>query len=76
MSNPNQQLLQQVEDYCRAAGIAESTFGRLAVNDGKLCNRLRAGKSITLDTAERVHSFIAQQQSPSVGQPEPRRTLQ
>ncbi|HUV23141.1 MAG TPA: hypothetical protein VMZ32_15195, partial [Gammaproteobacteria bacterium] len=55
-------LLQEVEEYCRSAGIAESTFGRQAVNDGKLCNRLRAGKNITLETAQRVRNFIHLQQ--------------
>ena len=28
-----QGLLREISDYCRAAGIAESTFGRRAVND-------------------------------------------
>ena len=61
MSNAIQQLLQQIESYCRAAGIAESTFGRQAVNDGKLCSRLRAGKNVTLDTAQRVRNYIERQ---------------
>ena len=30
--------------------MAESTFGRRAVNDGKLVHRLREGKRITIDT--------------------------
>ena len=51
-------LLEEIRDYCRHAGIAESTFGRQAINDGKLCARLRNGKSVTLKTAERVHAYI------------------
>ena len=31
-----QELLQEISDYCRHSGLAESTFGRRAVNDGKL----------------------------------------
>ena len=58
-------LLQEVEEYCRSAGIADSTFGRQAVNDGKLCSRLRAGKNITLETAQRVRDYIDLQQSQS-----------
>lgn len=42
--------------------MAESTFGRQAVNDGKLCSRLRAGKNVTLDTAERIRSYIERHQ--------------
>jgi len=51
-------LLQEIEAFCQRAGIAESTFGRHAINDGKLCARLRSGKSVTLATAERVKEFI------------------
>src|SRR5262252_10682246 len=52
------QLLTEISDYCRRVGMAESTFGRRAVNDGKLVSRLRIGGRITTDTAQRVRSFI------------------
>jgi hypothetical protein len=51
-------LLGEIESFCRLSGIAESTFGRQAVNDGKLCVRLRAGKDVTLDTATRIRDYI------------------
>ena len=54
-----QQLLQEISDYCRQSGLAESTFGRRAVNDGKLAARLRNGGRITTDTLDRIHSFMA-----------------
>ena len=54
-----QQLLQEISDYCRRTGLAESTFGRRAVNDGKLTTRLRNGGRITTDTLDRIHSFMA-----------------
>ncbi|HXQ52248.1 MAG TPA: hypothetical protein VN802_14225 [Stellaceae bacterium] len=38
--------------------MAESTFGRLAVNDGKLVNRLRFGGRVTIETVERVMTFM------------------
>ena len=53
-----QQLLQEISDYCRQAGLAESTFGRRAVNDGKLAARLRNGGRITTDTLDRIHGFM------------------
>src|SRR5271170_954915 len=63
-------LLLDIADYCRRAGMAESTFGRLAVNDGKLVSRLRLGGRVTTDTADRVHAFIARKPRPEVnGQP-------
>lgn len=51
-------LLRDIESFCRHAGIAESTFGREAVNDGKLCSRLRNGRNVTLETAARIRSYI------------------
>src|ERR1017187_10944016 len=54
----NDQILQEISEFCRQRGLAESTFGRRAVNDGKLANRLRNGGRITTDTLERIRSFM------------------
>jgi hypothetical protein len=54
-----QQLLQEISDYCRQTGLAESTFGRRAVNDGKLASRLRHGGRITTETLDRIRGFMA-----------------
>jgi len=51
-------LLRDIESFCRRAGMAESTFGREAVNDGKLCSRLRSGRDVTLETAARIRRYI------------------
>src|ERR1700728_4070554 len=65
-----QELLQEISDYCRQTGLAESTFGRRAVNDGKLAARLRNGGRITTDTLDRIHGFMstnpAQDQRPTI----------
>ena len=53
-----QELLQQIADYCRHSGLAESTFGRRAVNDGKLTARLRNGGRITTETLDRIRGFM------------------
>jgi hypothetical protein len=58
MARSTDELLRDIEAYCQQAGIAESTFGRHAINDGKLCSRLRSGKNVTLATAERVRAYI------------------
>ena len=55
----NEQVLQEITDFCRARGLAESTFGRRAVNDGKLASRLRNGGRITTETLERIRTFMA-----------------
>jgi hypothetical protein len=54
------QLLRKIEAYCREAGLAETTFGRRAVNDGKFVSRLREGKGVTIRTFNRVQDFIDQ----------------
>ncbi|MGE0386605.1 MAG: hypothetical protein AB7Q97_17905 [Gammaproteobacteria bacterium] len=51
-------LLHDIERWCRRSGTAESTFGRLAVNDGKLVSRLRGGKGVTVRTLHRVREFM------------------
>src|SRR6266571_4916096 len=53
-----QELLQEISDYCRQTGLAESTFGRRAVNDGTLTSRLRNGGRITTETPDRLRSFM------------------
>jgi hypothetical protein len=53
-----EQLLQEIAAYCRQTGLAESTFGRRAVNDGKLTARLRNGGRITTETLDRIRAFL------------------
>ena len=68
----NEQILQEISDFCRQRGLAESTFGRRAVNDGKLASRLRNGGRITTDTLERIRAFMANNAD---GEPARRRIL-
>ena len=52
----NDQILSLISEFCRQADMAETTFGRRAVNDGKLVHRLREGKRITIDTLDRIQA--------------------
>jgi hypothetical protein len=54
-----EEILREISDFCRRSGLAESTFGRRAVNDGKLVSRLRDGGRITTETLDRIRTFIA-----------------
>src|SRR5512146_1058787 len=56
----NEQLLSDITDYCRREGMAESTFGRRAVNDGKLVPRLREGRRITVETLDRIRKVLGE----------------
>src|SRR6201997_2260283 len=55
----NDEILSQISEFCRQADMAESTFGRRAVNDGKLVHRLREGKRITIAPLDRIQAYIA-----------------
>src|SRR3954462_5558121 len=63
----SESLLKEISDFCRDAGMAESTFGRLAVNDGKLVSRLRFGGKVMDETTERVRAFITQNKTEGAG---------
>ena len=52
-------LLDSISEFCRQRGIAESTFGRRAVNDGKFVSRLRDGARVTQETFDRIQDFMA-----------------
>lgn len=54
-------LLDSIADFCRQRGVAESTFGRRAVNDGKLVSRLREGARIKPETLARLQAFMRAQ---------------
>ena len=60
-------LLDEISDYCRKTKVAETTFGRLAVNDGKLVSRLRGGGRVTAETVSRVRTFISSNSENSLG---------
>ena len=54
-------LLDSISSFCRRTGMAESTFGRRAVNDGKFVSRLRNGARITPETLERIRDYMTAQ---------------
>ncbi|MDQ0314790.1 hypothetical protein [Amorphus orientalis] len=53
------QLVSEITRFCRHHEMAESTFGRVVANDGKLVARLRDGKSITLKTLKKVEDYMS-----------------
>jgi hypothetical protein len=64
-------LLGSIADFCRRTGMAESTFGRRAVNDGKFVARLRDGARVTPETLDRVNQFIARHGFEGAGESPP-----
>ncbi|WP_043284434.1 hypothetical protein [Reyranella massiliensis] len=54
-------LLSEIDAFLGDTGVAETTFGRRAVNDGKFVKRLREGAGITVATVDRVQAYIVEQ---------------
>jgi len=54
----SEEILGEIREFCRATQTAESTFGRLVVNDGKLVSRLRDGAKITTGTLDKVRAYL------------------
>jgi len=69
-----ERLLREITDFCRKTGVAESTFGRLAVNDGKFVNRLRDGGRITTNTFDASARSSPRERDTLVGSPTRTRT--
>jgi hypothetical protein len=64
-------LLGSISEFCQRTGMAESTFGRRAVNDGKFVARLRDGARVTPETLQRVNQFMERHGSAGAGDSPP-----
>jgi hypothetical protein len=64
-------FLDEIEQFLRERGIAETTFGRRAVNDGKFVGRVRAGHNLTLMTMDRVRKFMSDEREKMTRSPAP-----
>lgn len=53
-----QVLVKEIKAFCEKHGIAASTFGRLAVNDGKFVSRISGGSWIAPETAKRARDLM------------------
>ncbi len=53
-----ERLLDEIDQFLATSKMAETTFGRKAVNDGKFVPRLRGGGRCWPETAERAVRYI------------------
>ncbi len=65
MTDERKQLLRDIAAAAKARGVSETTFGRLAVDDGKLVKRLRKGRRVWPETEQKIRAFIAKECSPA-----------
>ncbi len=54
-------MLVEIDRYLRATGMSPSRFGRLAVNDPRLVQDLRKGRTLGRSVVLRIECFIAGQ---------------
>lgn len=52
-------LLIEIESFISFTGIGEHRFGILAASNGRLVERLRAGRRVWPDTEQKVREFIS-----------------
>lgn len=55
---PAQVLLDEVDAFRSKHGLSEITFGRYAMKDGRLYDRIKRGK-VSIESAQRVRDFMA-----------------
>ena len=64
-------LLDEISAFCSNENMAESTFGRRSVNDGKFVSRLKDGARVTPETWDKVIRFMEQHGWRTNGSPNP-----
>ena len=57
----HQHILPEIESFLSETGMGESYFGKKAVGNSELVDRLRNGRRIWPDTEDRVRDFIQSQ---------------
>ena len=60
MMSQQEELLREIREFCVATGMAETTFGQRAIRSWTLVQRLDAGASVTLKTADRIRKFMSE----------------
>ncbi|MBT5483589.1 MAG: hypothetical protein HOH14_03560 [Gammaproteobacteria bacterium] len=63
-------LIGEIEAFCKQQRISKSTFGLRVVNDGKLVNRLKDGKGVTLKTITRIQDYLGKNQNSQNNEPD------
>lgn len=56
-------LLSDIRTFLKDSGMGPSYFGKVACGNSELVERLEQGKTITLVTADKVRTFIAERRS-------------
>lgn len=63
-------LLLDITQFCERHGLAETTFGHLALGDKPFVKQLRAGRRVWPETEQKVRDFMAAYVPPQSAQAE------
>ena len=54
-----EKLLAEIEAFLKRADMDHTRFGTLAMNDTAFVTKMRRGRNVRIDTAERARAYIA-----------------
>lgn len=63
-------LLAEIAEFRKRTGMPETRFGDLAVNDPALILKIKRGRNVTIDMADRLREFMRSYRSKD-GKPRP-----
>jgi len=55
-----EQLLREIDDFCRRWDISNTEFGVKATNDRSLVGAIKRGRDLRVSTVDRIRRFMAQ----------------
>ncbi|MBN9078548.1 MAG: hypothetical protein J0H84_20260 [Rhizobiales bacterium] len=56
----NGDLISDIREFLSETGMGPSYFGKAACGNSEVVGRLESGRTITLETAERIRAFMAE----------------
>lgn len=66
-TTPSQAFREKVETFLRVSGMAPTTFGIKSCGDKHIVRKLRAGRTVTLITVDKITAYIDMYRSPLTG---------
>jgi hypothetical protein len=59
VSSSTQKLLTEVNAFLSRTGMSASYLGKVAANNSEAIKRMEAGRTVSLDTADKLRSFMS-----------------
>ena len=56
--NTQKELLKEIDGFCKAKGLNDSSFSNLAVGDSSFLHKVRRGRVLTLPMYDKLRAFM------------------